>query len=87
MPSTVEKGGRKEQMLIFKNPRLWTSIATVFISMAGMFATYSYLATYLLDVTKMDSKVVSGMLLLFGAAGFAGNWVERGTGSQYTLFL
>lgn len=75
MPSTVAKGGHKAQMVIFKNPGLWTSIATVFISMAGMFATYSYLATYLFDVTKMDSKVVSGMLLLFGAAGFVGNWV------------
>jgi len=74
MPSAVEKGGHKEQMVIFKNPRLWTSITTVFIMMAGMFATYSYLATYLLEVTKMDGKVVSGMLLLFGTAGIAGNW-------------
>ncbi|GGN13737.1 MFS transporter [Dyadobacter beijingensis] len=74
MPSTLEKGGLNDQMVIFKNPGLWANIATVFIMMAGMYATYSYLATYLLDVTKMESKMVSGMLLLFGAAGIAGNW-------------
>jgi len=75
MPPAKEKTSYQSQLVIFRNPKLWINIFTTLLMMAGMFSTYSYLATYLLQVTQMNSKEVSIMLLLFGITGIGGNWL------------
>jgi len=45
------------------------------VMIAGMFSSYGYLAEYLGKVTKMGGGAISIMLLLFGGAGIAGNWL------------
>jgi predicted MFS family arabinose efflux permease len=85
MPPASEKLSYKSQLVIFNNRKLWINIFTTLLMMAGMFATYSYLATYLLSVTHMSSKEVSVMLLLFGTTGIAGNWLVSKALSKDTL--
>ena len=42
---------------------------------AGMFATFGYLAEYLGKISHMSGGHISLMLLLFGTTGIVGNWL------------
>jgi predicted MFS family arabinose efflux permease len=75
MPSSAESGDHKEQLAIFKKPGLWVAVSTVLLMVSGMFGTFSYMATYLQEVTKMNGRTISIMLLVFGVAGTLGNWL------------
>jgi DHA1 family inner membrane transport protein len=65
----------KTQLKIFRNGQLWVNLVATLIMIAGMFASYGYLAAYLDKITHMNGAQVSIMLLLFGAAGIFGNWL------------
>ncbi|MEJ5052690.1 MFS transporter [Sphingobacterium sp. MYb382] len=77
VPSTpVEKTkSTKQDFSILKQPLVWVNYGYILLMIAGMFATYSYLADYFTQITKMNGAQVSLMLLLFGAAGILGNWL------------
>lgn len=62
-----------KQLGILKKPQILLTITAVGLLPSGMFAVYSYFAEYLDKVTHMSGKEISGMLILFGAAGIAGN--------------
>jgi MFS transporter, DHA1 family, inner membrane transport protein len=66
---------RKTQLKALGNPQLWLNLVWTTILVAGMFASYGYLAEFLSKVSKMNGKEISLLLLLFGAASVAGNWV------------
>ncbi len=71
----VPKGHTQHsQVKILSNRGLWLQLAATTIMIAGMFATYGYLAEFLLKVPAMNGKEISLLLLLFGAASVAGNW-------------
>ena len=59
---------------ILRSPFLWVKLSTTLVMLAGMFATYSYLAEFLNKITQMSGAEISIMLLVFGGAGIAGNW-------------
>lgn len=59
---------------ILRSPFLWIKLSTTLVMLAGMFATYSYLAEFLNKITQMSGAEISIMLLVFGGAGIAGNW-------------
>ena len=65
----------KTQLIIFRNGQLWVNLLATLVMIAGMFASYGYLAAYLDKITHMNGAQVSIMLLLFGGAGIAGNWL------------
>lgn len=77
VPSTPveKKKGGKQDLSILKEPLVWINYLYILLMIAGMFATYSYLADYFTQITGMDGGQVSLMLLLFGAAGILGNWL------------
>lgn len=77
VPSTpVEKQKTgKQDFSILKEPLVWINYLYILLMIAGMFATYSYLADYFTQITKMNGVQVSLMLLLFGGAGILGNWI------------
>lgn len=77
VPSTpVEKTkSAKQDFSILKQPLVWINYGYILFMIAGMFATYSYLADYFTQITQMNGAQVSLMLLLFGAAGILGNWL------------
>jgi len=68
------EAGTKSSTAILRSPFLWVKLMTVLVMLAGMFASYSYLAEFLNKVTKMTGAEVSIMLLVFGITGIAGNW-------------
>ncbi|OQP68444.1 MFS transporter [Niastella populi] len=74
MPVT-EKQSVKSQLVILKKGQMWVNLVATMIMIAGIFATYSFLAEYLGKISSMDGTQISIMLLLFGATGIAGNWV------------
>ncbi|HKO82268.1 MAG TPA: MFS transporter, partial [Chitinophagaceae bacterium] len=67
---------QRSQVKALRNPRLWLNLVATTIMVAGMFSTYGYLAEYLSQVSKMNGKQISLLLLLFGATGVLGNWVS-----------
>jgi DHA1 family inner membrane transport protein len=74
MPVT-EKQSVKSQLVILKKGQMWVNLVATMVMIAGIFATYSYLAEYLGKISSMNGKEISVMLLLFGTTGIAGNWL------------
>jgi DHA1 family inner membrane transport protein len=74
MPVT-EKQSVKSQLVILKKGQMWVNLVATMVMIAGIFATYSFLAEYLGKISSMNGTQISIMLLLFGATGIAGNWV------------
>lgn len=74
MPVT-EKQSTKSQLVILRKGQMWVNLIATMIMIAGIFATYSYLAEYLGKISSMNGKQISLMLLLFGTTGIAGNWI------------
>jgi MFS transporter, DHA1 family, inner membrane transport protein len=74
MPVTEDQSV-KSQLVILKKGQMWVNLVATMIMIAGIFATYSFLAEYLGKISSMNGTEISLMLLLFGATGIAGNWV------------
>ena len=63
------------QLGLLRRAGVWWNLAGVTLIFAGMFSVYSYFSEYLQQVTHMTHAATSGMLVLFGASGIAGNWL------------
>lgn len=74
MPVNEADASPKSQVKILGNLHLWVKLLTSTIMLAGMFATYGYLAEYLEKVSHMSGVQISIMLLVFGGTGIIGNW-------------
>lgn len=74
MPVT-EKNTQRSQIRSLANPQLWINLLSTIIMITGMFSTYGYMAAFLSKVSLMNGKEISLMLLLFGGASVAGNWL------------
>lgn len=61
------------------NRRLWLALGTTASIQASVFATFSYLAPLLTDVSHLDEGAVPALLLLFGIGSFVGITI----GSRY----
>jgi DHA1 family inner membrane transport protein len=74
MPVNEELASAKSQITILRSVHLWVKLLASTIILAGMFATYGYLAEFLDKVSGMSGAQISIMLLVFGGTGIAGNW-------------
>ena len=70
-----EKPSVKSQLKALNSKQLWLNLVATMLMVAGMFSSYSYLAEFLEKITRMNGAQISLMLLVFGAAGIAGNWL------------
>ncbi|GGG06430.1 MFS transporter [Paenibacillus albidus] len=68
-----EKLSYGNQLKVLVKPQLWLNIAAASFILAALYAVYSYFAEYLTAVTSMNGKMISIMLILFGASGVIGN--------------
>ncbi|SCW46422.1 MFS transporter [Mucilaginibacter sp. NFR10] len=75
MPVNEEQASPKSQVKLLRSVHLWIKLLASTIILAGMFATYGYLAEYLDKVSRMSGAQISMMLLVFGGTGIAGNWL------------
>ncbi|MGG3307102.1 MULTISPECIES: MFS transporter [Paenibacillus] len=62
------------QLSVLRKPILWLNIAAACFIFAATFAVYSYFAEYMGQHLNMSGKIVSMLLVVFGASGVAGNW-------------
>lgn len=74
MPIT-EKISFGKQLRILRKGKLWLTISTVVFVFAAMFSSYSFIAKYLHDITKLSGTWISIMLMLFGVFGILGNFI------------
>jgi predicted MFS family arabinose efflux permease len=71
-----EKPVRARQMLaLLQSPSARVGLLAAVTLIAGHFMAYTYVTAYLRDVTAINPAVVSIVLLGFGVAGLAGNFV------------
>jgi DHA1 family inner membrane transport protein len=56
-----------------RNGRIWITLAIGAIGFGGMFAVYTYLATTLIEVTKVSTAVIPFFLAVFGIGATLGN--------------
>jgi DHA1 family inner membrane transport protein len=75
MPVTGEQASPRSNLKILRSVSLWVKLLATTLVLAGMFATYGYLAEYLDKVTHMTGAQISILLLVFGSTGIAGNWL------------
>lgn len=62
-----------KQLSVLKKPITWLSIATVIFLNGAVFGVYSFLAEYLKNVTNIQDKTISLILLIYGIANIIGN--------------
>lgn len=74
IPAEKEKSAQN-QFIVLKNPFLWMNLISTIGTLAAMFSSYTYLTTYLEEITHMNGAQISVMLLLFGGMGTLGNWL------------
>jgi DHA1 family inner membrane transport protein len=67
---------------VLQRSLLWTRLLLAFLMISAMYSSYGYFAAYLQNITRMNGKEISIMLLLFGVAGIGGNWMAGRTLSK-----
>ena len=71
-----DRAGRSDPMRelgALRSRRVWTTLAISAIGFGGMFAVYTYLATTLIEVTKVSTEVIPFFLAIFGIGATLGN--------------
>lgn len=71
-----DQAGRSDplrELGALRNGRIWITLAIGAIGFGGMFAVYTYLATTLIEVTKVSVTVIPFFLAIFGIGATLGN--------------
>jgi DHA1 family inner membrane transport protein len=71
-----DQAGRSDplrELGALKSGRVWITLAIGAIGFGGMFAVYTYLATTLIEVTKVSPAVIPSFLAVFGIGATLGN--------------
>lgn len=61
------------QIKVLKNAITWNSIIAVTFINGAMFGFFSFMSDYLGNITKLDFKLISVMLFIYGGANIIGN--------------
>ncbi|QND85115.1 Uncharacterized protein ChrSV_2889 [Chromobacterium vaccinii] len=75
LPDAPARSGASlvEDLAILRRPVLWLNLAGAAMVFAAMFCVYGYAAALLRSEAGVGQEAASGLLLLFGAGGSAGN--------------
>lgn len=71
-----DQAGRSDllrELGALRSGRVWITLAIGAIGFGGMFAVYTYLATTLIEVTKVGTEVIPFFLAIFGIGATLGN--------------
>ncbi|AXE87838.1 MFS transporter [Streptomyces sp. Go-475] len=68
-------GGLREELGVFRNPRLWLVLSTSTLIIGATFSAFSYFNPILTEVTGFSSGTVPVLLIAYGAATVVGNTV------------
>lgn len=64
-----------EQIQILKKGVVWLSMLTVTLIFSAMFAGFSFIADYLINITGFSNNITSTLLIVFGISGYMGNFI------------
>jgi predicted MFS family arabinose efflux permease len=81
-----KKTSAQNHLHVLRQPLIWVRMFTTLIIIAGMFASYGYLAEYLNKISQMSTAEISIMLLVFGGTGILGNWLTGIALSKNVVF-
>lgn len=71
--ATQQGSGLKQQLGALKRPEVVLTIVISGLFLGGQYIAYTYLATFLKEITGLDGIAVTVMLLVYGLAGTFGN--------------
>jgi len=64
-----------EQVQILKKGIVWLSMLTVTLIFSAMFAGFSFIADYLINISHFSNNATSTLLIVFGVSGYIGNFI------------
>ncbi|MFD5316012.1 MFS transporter [Streptomyces sp. NPDC127098] len=70
-----EEGGFRQELGVFRRPRLWLALSTSTLIIGATFAAFSYLNPILTELTGFATGTVPLLLIAYGAATVVGNTV------------
>ncbi len=62
-----------QQLALLKKPKVALGLAITFFWLGGYSIAYTYLSPYLLNISGVSGKLLSGVLLIFGIASLVGS--------------
>ncbi|MGW0470426.1 MFS transporter [Streptomyces coeruleorubidus] len=68
-------GSLREELGVFRNPKLWLVLSTSTLIIGATFSAFSYLNPILTEVTGFSTGTVPALLIAYGAATVVGNTV------------
>ncbi|WP_329082704.1 MFS transporter [Streptosporangium sp. NBC_01469] len=77
-------GDFRQEMRVFRNPRLWLALATSTLIIGATFSAFSYLNPILTQVTGFGAGAVPLLLIAYGAATVIGNNIVGRLADKHT---
>lgn len=68
-------GGSREELGVFRNPKLWLVLSTSTLIIGATFSAFSYFNPILTEVTGFSTGTVPALLIAYGATTVLGNTV------------
>ncbi|MFJ4530628.1 MULTISPECIES: MFS transporter [Streptomyces] len=78
-------GGVRQELVVFRNPRLWLVLSTSTLIIGATFSAFSYFHPILTEVTGFAAGAVPLLLVGYGAATVIGNTVVGRLADRYTV--
>ncbi|MGW1378899.1 MFS transporter [Streptomyces sp. NPDC002446] len=75
----------REELVAFRNPRLWLALSTSTLIIGATFSAFSYFHPILTEVTGFSSGTVPLLLIGYGAATVIGNTVVGRLADRHTV--
>ncbi|MEU9143357.1 MFS transporter [Streptomyces sp. NPDC048349] len=85
LPPTGQITFARLPALLRSNPGVRAGVVVTFLVVTGQFAAYTFVRPILQDVSGIDAAYVSTLLLGYGVAGVAGNFLAGAHGAHRTL--
>ncbi|MFG2287463.1 MFS transporter [Streptomyces sp. NPDC048595] len=78
-------GNVREELVVFRNPRLWLVFSTSTLIIGATFSAFSYVNPILTEVTGFSTGTVPLLLIGYGAATVIGNTVVGRLADRFTV--
>ena len=82
---TEGEGGFRQELGVFRRPRLWLVLSTSTLIIGATFAAFSYLNPILTELTGFATGTVPLLLIAYGAATVVGNTVVGRLADRHTV--
>ncbi|QHC23679.1 MFS transporter [Streptomyces sp. GS7] len=83
--ATADGGGFRQELDVFKKPRLWVTLSTSTCVIGATFSAFSYLNPILTRITGFAGGTVPLLLIGYGAATVVGNTIVGRLADRHTV--